>query len=88
MLLGVRTKRSGGEESPDPGSRQITLNPNPFHYPFTFPRHLHDQLVGPQSLHPMTKLWCYIGGERNIFGVTISPDRTIDFNLLLQVINT
>ncbi len=36
----------------------------------------------------MTKLWCYIGGERNIFGVTISPDRTIDFNLLLQVINT
>jgi len=26
----------------------------------------------------MTTLWCYIKGERDIFGATISPDRTID----------
>ena len=26
----------------------------------------------------MTKLWCYIEGECNIFSVSISPNRTID----------
>jgi len=26
----------------------------------------------------MTKLWCYIEGERTTFSVTISPDCTVD----------
>ncbi len=25
----------------------------------------------------MTKLWCYVEGERNFFSVSISPDQTI-----------
>ncbi len=32
----------------------------------------------PTFCNPMTTLWCYIKGERDIFGATISPDRTID----------
>jgi hypothetical protein len=34
--------------------------------------------LAPNFCDPMPKLWCYIQGDRVIFGVDVSPDITID----------